>query len=117
MPTIALSTYHHLSGRQNLRNLDKENLSIVRPQQTVPIGALLPFLLGGMCAVIAGPAANFLVEVADKKLGKVETGKPENGDGLAAAVAPALRTAGNLLEKNWELLIRKYPWDYAEIQF
>jgi hypothetical protein len=39
-----------------LRNLDKENPAIVRPQQTALIGALLPFLLGGMCAVIASEA-------------------------------------------------------------
>jgi hypothetical protein len=81
------------------------------------IGAAVSVLLVGAITVIAGIAANYLVEAADKTAGKMMTGKSENADGIAAALAPALRNASNLIEKNWELLIRKYPWDYAEMQF
>lgn len=80
-------------------------------------GIALPVLLVGAITIIAGFGANFLVEAADKKLGRSEIGTHENGDGLAGVFAPALRSARDAIEANWNILIRKYPWDYAEIQF
>jgi hypothetical protein len=81
------------------------------------IGMAVPVLLVGAITVVAGLAANYLVELTDKTIGKMVAGDQANGDGLAAILAPALRRAASLIEKNWDLLIRKYPWDYAEIQF
>jgi hypothetical protein len=62
--------------------------------------AALPVLAIGAITLIAGFGANFIVEAADKKLGKSAMGTPEYGDGLAAAIAPALRKAGETIEKN-----------------
>jgi hypothetical protein len=45
-----------LRGDSILRNLDKENPLFARPQSVAPIGALLPFILGGMCAFLASEA-------------------------------------------------------------
>jgi hypothetical protein len=83
----------------------------------VIIGGAVSVLVVGVTTVIAGLAAGYIVEAADKNAGKMATGRPDNGDGLAAAVAPALRKAGDLIEKTWEQLVRKYPSDYAEMQF
>lgn len=80
-------------------------------------GAAVPVIVVGAVTVIAGLAANLLVEAADKSAGKIASGNSENGDGLAAALAPALRKASSVIEKSWEFLIRKYPWDYAEMLF
>jgi hypothetical protein len=83
----------------------------------VMFGAALPVLMVGTTTIIAGFAANFIVEAADKKLGRSGIGAHENSDGLAGVLAPVLRNARVAIEQNWESLIRKYPWDYAEIQF
>jgi hypothetical protein len=80
-------------------------------------GAAIPVLLVGAITVIAGFTANFLVEATDKKIGRSSKSPPGNADGLAGVLAPALRHAGLLIEENWNVLIRKYPWDYAELQF
>jgi hypothetical protein len=45
-----------LCGDTILRNLDKENPPFARPQHMVVICAILPFLIGGMCAIIASEA-------------------------------------------------------------
>jgi hypothetical protein len=45
-----------LRGDPILRNLDKENPLFARPQSVAPIGAVLPFILGGMCALLASEA-------------------------------------------------------------
>lgn len=39
-----------------MRNLDKENPLIAHPQSLVLVGALLAFLLGGMCSILASEA-------------------------------------------------------------
>jgi hypothetical protein len=80
-------------------------------------GAALPVLVVGAATIIAGFGANYIVEIADKKLGRLGAGTQENGDGLAGVLAPVLRNARDAIEKNWNNLIQKYPWDYAEIQF
>jgi hypothetical protein len=45
-----------LCGAAILRDLDKENPSFARPQHMAVICAILPFLLGAMCAIIASEA-------------------------------------------------------------
>jgi hypothetical protein len=45
-----------LCGDSILRNLDKENPLLARPQSVACIGAILPFILGGMCAFLASEA-------------------------------------------------------------
>jgi hypothetical protein len=65
----------------------------------------------GTLTILAGFATNYLVEVADKRLGKEISG-PENTDGLAGALAPWLREAGDRLGKIWDWLKEKMPNDY-----
>lgn len=78
-------------------------------------GAAIPVLLVGVTTIMAGFVANLIVENSDKELGRSKIGTPENNDGLTAVLAPALRHARSRIEANWELLVRKYPWDYADI--
>jgi hypothetical protein len=77
----------------------------------------LPVLAVGAITLVAGVAANFGVEAVDKTLGKLVTRKPDNGDGLAGAIAPALRKAGETIQRNWAVLNQMSPQDYQGIAF
>jgi len=66
--------------------------------------------VGGV-TVLAGLGINYLVEAADKTIGKEVKGK-ENSDGLAAVAAPWLRDMGDHLGKLWDDLKVKMPTDY-----
>jgi hypothetical protein len=73
----------------------------------------LPVLAVGVITIAAGLIANSIVEVADKKMGNSGLGPSQNSDGLAGVLAPALKDARSKIEKNWEILSQKYPWDYS----
>ena len=66
----------------------------------------------GVVTIAAGLAANYLVEAADKALGRASKGK-ENTDGLAAVIAPWLREMGDRLGNLWGDLKAKMPTDYG----
>lgn len=72
--------------------------------------AVAAIVVGGL-TIAAGVLMNYLVEAADKTLGKETKGK-ENTDGLAAVVAPWLRETGDQLGKIWDGLKAKMPDDY-----
>lgn len=79
-------------------------------------GASLPILAVGAATIAAGFLANFIVEGTDRKLG-CSVGGQEHSGGLAPLLTPFLRQAGETIQSNWSILIRKYPWDYQEISF
>jgi hypothetical protein len=79
-------------------------------------GALVPALVVGAVTVIAGIALNYVVEALDKKAGRAWMGAA-NGDGLAAGLAPWLRSAGQWISESWDYLASKMPKDYAPLSF
>jgi len=72
--------------------------------------AVAAIVVGGI-TVFAGLAVYYLIEVADKKLGKEIKGE-NNTDGLAGVVAPWLRNMGDQLGNLWDDLKSKMPNDY-----
>jgi hypothetical protein len=81
------------------------------------IGAGLSVIAVGVVTIIAGVGFNFLVEMADKSAGRAMTHNSSNTDGVASVLAPALREAGKVIEKNWDYLMEKMAGDYQEIRF
>ncbi len=79
--------------------------------------AAVPVILIGLLTVTFGVGTSYLVEAADKSVGKAATGDAANNDGLASALAPALRRAGNSIEGAWQVLMDLYPRDYERITF
>lgn len=90
---------------------------------TALVAVVVPFvMLGAKVAVAAlavgaltlffGVAANYVVEAADKKLGRALMGEA-NTDGSAAAIAPWLRSAGKWFSDTWAYLSDKFPRDYS----
>ncbi|MET0858098.1 MAG: hypothetical protein ABWY27_15190, partial [Telluria sp.] len=77
----------------------------------------VPVILIGLLTVTLGIGTNYLVEAVDKSLGKAATGDAANNDGLASALAPALRRAGDSIEGAWQVLMDLYPKDYERITF
>lgn len=73
--------------------------------------AVVAIAVGGL-TLMAGLIFNYLVETADKALGKELKGK-ENTDGLAAVIAPWLREMGDRLGSLWGNLKAKMPTDYG----
>lgn len=73
-------------------------------------GAVFALAVGAL-TILLGLAANYVVEAADKRLGKALEGE-NNGDGTAAVVAPWLRNAGKWMGEAWNYLSDKFPKDY-----
>ena len=80
-------------------------------------GVTIAVFVIGVITIGLGFAANYLIEAADKKLGKMATGDSKNTDGLSAVLAPMLRDAGKQIEKSWNHLMTKFPVDYMELTF
>jgi O-antigen ligase len=74
-------------------------------------------LLVGGATVLAGVIFSYLIDAADKSLGKLATSDPNNTDGLAAALAPAFRRAGENIQQSWSDLMKKFPTDYKGLDF
>jgi len=79
-------------------------------------GAIAALVIGGF-TIGASFVASYLVEAADKKLGKIATKDEKNSDGLAASVAPWLRDMGHMIGENWDYLKAKIPQDYQDLSF
>lgn len=79
--------------------------------------AAIPVLAIGAVTVALSFGFNYLVEAADKELGRKVTGDVKNTDGLSAAIAPHLRQAFKDIRENWNYLMAKFPNDYKEISF
>ena len=82
----------------------------------VLFGALVPALVVGAVTVIAGVGLNYVVEALDKKAGRAWKGE-KNSDGLAAGLAPWLRSAGKWIGESWDYLALKMPKDYEPLSF
>lgn len=71
----------------------------------------------GVLTIGIGFGMSYVVDIVDKSAGRAITHDPSNTDGVAAVLAPALREASKLIEKNWEYLMTKMAGDYQEIRF
>ncbi len=80
-------------------------------------GISLSVIAIGAVTIAAGVLINYLVEAADKALGRVVTGDKKNTDGLSSVIAPALRKAGKQIQESWDYLMSKFPSDYSELAF
>jgi hypothetical protein len=79
--------------------------------------ASVPVLLVGVITVAVGVGVNWVVEAADKSLGRAASGDKTNTDGLSSVVAPYLRKAGKEIGESWDYLKAKFPKDYMEFNF
>jgi len=77
------------------------------------VGASVSVLAVGAWTIGAGVAATYLVDLADKELGKVVGGEKNQG-GLSEILASRIRQN---VESNWIYLKRKLLWDYEELPF
>lgn len=77
----------------------------------------IPVTAIGAITIAIGVFENYLVEIADKKLGKMLTGDEKNTDGISSVVAPLIRKYSESLKKSWAELMEKFPSDYKEIFF
>jgi hypothetical protein len=81
------------------------------------VGGALSVIAVGVITIAVGVGANYLVEAADKSSGRALSGNNENGEGIASVLAPLMRDAGHLVEKNWNYLMNKMAGDYKEMSF
>lgn len=79
-------------------------------------GAVMVVVVGA-ATIVTGILANYAVEAMDKHYGKLLLGDPNNTDGLAAVIAPWLRSAGEVIEDSWQYLMKKFPNDYRALTF
>lgn len=71
----------------------------------------------GAFTLAAAVGISYMVESADKHLGKKISADPNNTDGLAAIIAPWLRKAGEEIQESWQYLMKKFPNDYKALSF
>lgn len=87
----------------------------------IAFGAALSVIAVGVITIGVGFIANYLIEAADKLIGRAVTNNQSNTDGTASTVAQYMRESGNsALEKihrNWNYLMYKMSRDYQEIAF
>ena len=100
---------------------------VVAALTVAAVAALITFLMAGLVTSVAalavgvvtilvGLVTNFAVEAVDKRAGKAWKGT-DNSDGLAAGMAPFLRSTGTWLSENWQHLMSKMPKDYGALTF
>lgn len=84
-------------------------------------GAAVPVLLVGATTIFVGFFANYFVEAADKKIGRIIANDQSNTDGTSSVIAPWMRKIGaaaqERIHQNWNYLIYKMTKDYQEITF
>lgn len=80
-------------------------------------GVSVPVIVVGAITVGAGLALNYLLDAADRAVGRELAGNPANSDGTAAVIAPILRKAGEEIQQSWTYLMSKFPKDYQELTF
>ena len=100
---------------------------VVAALTVAAVAALITFLMAGLVTSVAalavglvtilvGLVTNFAVEAIDKRAGRAWKGR-DNSEGLAAGVAPFLRSTGTWLGENWQYLMSKLPKDYRALTF
>lgn len=75
----------------------------------------VPVLVVGLLTLAVSVATAYLVDAADKGLGKKWQGE-KNEDGVAGGLAPMLREAGKWIADSWSYLNSKFPNDYRSLQ-
>ncbi len=80
-------------------------------------GAALPVLVVGTTTIVAGFFASYIVDASDKTIAQAVALPHEKSNGLADALAPALHKAHETIQRNWGVLMRKFPLDYSEMKF
>jgi hypothetical protein len=73
-------------------------------------------LVIGLLTVVLGVVATYVVDALDKYAGKAWKGS-DNSDGLAAGIAPWLRSAGTWINTNWQYLMTKLETDYKKLSY
>jgi hypothetical protein len=73
----------------------------------------VPVLAVGLLTAVVSVGTGYFVDAGDKKIGKIVTDDNTNKDGLAGAIAPAMRNAGHILNDAWNHLSKKFPTDYS----
>lgn len=84
---------------------------------TVSLGLTISVIAVGVLTIAVGVGISYIVDAGDKSAGRAMSHDPSNADGVASAIAPVMRHAGHLIEKNWEYLASKMSGDYQEIRF
>lgn len=69
----------------------------------------------GVITLVVGVIWNYLVEAADKKLGKVFSSDKKNSDGISSVITPWMKEAGKIIEGSWQYLMEKFPNDYKAL--
>lgn len=80
-------------------------------------GASMPVIVVGALTVGGSLGFNYLLDAADKSYGPRFSDEESNANGLAAAIAPLLRKAGEEIQESWAHLMKKFPRDYQELTF
>jgi hypothetical protein len=80
-------------------------------------GVAVPVIMVGALTIGVGFAANYVIEAADKFIGRTVAHDPLNIDGTATLVGNWIRKAGNLIQDDWYYLMSKMPKDFKEINF
>lgn len=87
----------------------------------ISFGAAIPIIAVGAITIGAGFIVNYLIESADKMVGRAATHDQSNTDGTASIIAHWMRESGNSamerLHQNWSYLMHKMTRDYREIAF
>ncbi len=77
----------------------------------VMAGVSVAVIAVGVLTIGIAFGLSYVVDIVDKSAGRAIAHDPSNTDGVAAVLAPALREASKLIEKNWEYLMNKMAGD------
>jgi|GEM_PF-1721188 len=87
----------------------------------IAFGAALPIIAVGALTLGVGIVANYLIESADKLVGRTLSQDQSNTDGTASIIANWMRESKNStlerVHQNWNYLMYKMANDYQEIVF
>lgn len=87
----------------------------------IAFGAAIPVIAVGAITIGVGFIVNYLIESADKLVGRTVTHDESNTDGTSSIIACWMRESGNSamerVHQNWNYLMKKMTRDYQEIAF
>lgn len=85
----------------------------------IAVAGTIPIILVGALTIGVGVAANYIIEAADKAIGRAITHDSSNNDGIASAITPWLRESVQATQERvyryWNYLMIIMPADYQEI--
>ena len=74
------------------------------------IGSGILVILIGLITIGLALGVGYIIEAADKSAGRAITHNPSNPDGMASVIAPLMKDASKIIEKNWNYLKEKMYW-------